>query len=82
MGQPDEASYLDKNYPVVTGIRTDATAVLDGFTITGGNAAGGVAWRGDDAKMVKDGGRRWSANGGSFTGGPSPTRRVWMLRQR
>ena len=31
----------DNSYHVVTGSGTDATAVLDGFTVTGGNANGG-----------------------------------------
>jgi len=34
----DEASREDNSYHVVTGHETDETAVLDGFTITGGNA--------------------------------------------
>ncbi|UCC31161.1 MAG: right-handed parallel beta-helix repeat-containing protein [Phycisphaerales bacterium] len=38
IGTPDDSS--DNSYHVVTGSGTDATAVLDGFTITGGNANG------------------------------------------
>ena len=38
IGIPDDNS--DNSYHVVTGSRTDNTAVLDGFTITGGNAIG------------------------------------------
>jgi len=34
----DEPSRADNSYHVVTGHETDETAVLDGFTITGGNA--------------------------------------------
>jgi len=34
-----EPTRLDNSYHVVTGSGTDATAVLDGFTITGGNAS-------------------------------------------
>lgn len=38
IGAPDESS--DNCYHVVTGTGTDATAVLDGFTVTGANANG------------------------------------------
>ncbi len=37
----DHASRNDNAYHVVTGMNTDATAVLDGFTITAGNATNG-----------------------------------------
>ncbi|MHC4890517.1 MAG: LamG-like jellyroll fold domain-containing protein, partial [Planctomycetota bacterium] len=37
---PDFANNGENSYHVVTGSGTDATAVLDGFTITGGNAGG------------------------------------------
>jgi hypothetical protein len=37
---PGFANYADNSYHVVTGSGTDATAVLDGFTISGGNANG------------------------------------------
>lgn len=37
---PDLADNNDNSYHVVTGSGTDATAVLDGFVITGGNADG------------------------------------------
>jgi hypothetical protein len=36
----DFANYDENSYHVVTGSGTDASAVLDGFTITGGNANG------------------------------------------
>jgi len=36
----DFANYSENSYHVVTGSGTDATAVLDGFTIKGGNANG------------------------------------------
>jgi hypothetical protein len=36
----DETSREDNSYHVVTGSGTDATTMLDGFTITGGNASG------------------------------------------
>lgn len=37
---PNFANYGENSYHVVTGSGTNATAVLDGFTITGGNANG------------------------------------------
>ncbi|MDD5454400.1 MAG: hypothetical protein PHW62_02730, partial [Candidatus Ratteibacteria bacterium] len=37
---PNFANYGDNSYHVVTAIGTDNTAILDGFTITGGNATG------------------------------------------
>ncbi|MDD5454758.1 MAG: S8 family serine peptidase [Candidatus Ratteibacteria bacterium] len=37
---PDFVNYGDNSYHVVTAIVTDNSAVLDGFTITGGNATG------------------------------------------
>ncbi|MGB2984458.1 MAG: right-handed parallel beta-helix repeat-containing protein, partial [Phycisphaerae bacterium] len=37
---PDEATRAENSYHVVAAWGTDATAVLDGFTITGGNADG------------------------------------------
>ncbi len=37
---PNFANYGENSYHVVTGSATDSTAVLDGFTITGGNANG------------------------------------------
>ncbi len=39
---PDFANTMEDSFHVLTGSQTDATAVLDGFTITGGNADG---WR-------------------------------------
>ncbi|MHC4216992.1 MAG: right-handed parallel beta-helix repeat-containing protein, partial [Planctomycetota bacterium] len=54
----------DNAYNVVTGSGTDATALLDGFTITGGNADG------------PDGGElNWTRGGGmwSLTGSPTVT---------
>lgn len=36
----DESSRAENSYHVVTGSRTDNTAVLDGFTVAGGNANG------------------------------------------
>jgi hypothetical protein len=40
--EPGFVNYSDNSYRVVTGSGTDATARLDGFTITGGNANGFV----------------------------------------
>ncbi|MDD5454762.1 MAG: C25 family cysteine peptidase [Candidatus Ratteibacteria bacterium] len=37
---PNFANYGDNSYHVITAIGTDNTAILDGFTITGGNATG------------------------------------------
>jgi L-ascorbate metabolism protein UlaG (beta-lactamase superfamily) len=37
---PDEPTRAENSYRVVSGNRVDATAVLDGFTITAGNASG------------------------------------------
>jgi hypothetical protein len=37
---PDFANNSDNSYHVVTGSGTDAMAILDGFTVTGGNADG------------------------------------------
>ena len=48
----------DNSYHVVTGSGTDATAVLDGFTITGGNA---------------DGSAPHNSGGGMYNSGGSPT---------
>jgi len=42
VGDLDDLSRDDNSYHVVTGSGTDATAVLDGFTITAGNANGSV----------------------------------------
>jgi len=39
-GDPPGPSYTDNSYHVVVGGGTDETAVLDGFTISGGNANG------------------------------------------
>ena len=37
---PDFTNYSENSYHIVTGSATDATAILDGFTIKGGNANG------------------------------------------
>jgi parallel beta-helix repeat protein/predicted outer membrane repeat protein len=42
IGTPRDNS--DNSYHVVTGSGTDATAVLDGFTVTSGKANGDLAW--------------------------------------
>ena len=56
IGTPDDTS--DNSYHVVSGSGTDATAILDGFTVTGGNANGD--WP-------------YSEGGGIFNYGGSPT---------
>ncbi|MHC4258847.1 MAG: choice-of-anchor Q domain-containing protein [Planctomycetota bacterium] len=55
---PDYFDYDENSYHVVTGSNTDATAVLDGFTITSGNA---------------DGNDHDSYGGGMYNYGGSPT---------
>ncbi len=47
----DETTRAENSYHVVTASNTDETAVLDGFTIIGGNANGGV-----DASLQRGGG--------------------------
>ncbi len=42
----DEPSRADNSYHVVTGSRTDETAVLDGFSIVAGNSRGADFWDG------------------------------------
>jgi len=41
---PNFVNYGENSYQVVTGSATDSTAVLDGFTITGGNANGSIPY--------------------------------------
>jgi parallel beta-helix repeat protein len=57
---PDFANNGDNSYHVVTGSGTNATAVLDGFTITAGNA-NGPEWAGQDC------------GGGMYNNNSSPT---------
>ena len=52
IGLPDDPN--DNAYHVVTGSGTDAAAILDGFTITGGNEPFG--WPGGGAGMRNEGG--------------------------
>lgn len=54
---PNFADYADNTYHLTTGTSTNATAVLDGFTIRGGNSSGAPDQRG----------------GGLFNDGGSPT---------
>ncbi len=56
---PDEPSRAENSHHVVTGSGTNATAVLDGFTIFGGNA---------DARFGDE-----SRGGGMYSEGGSPT---------
>jgi len=49
---PGFVNYGENSYHVVTGSGTDATAVLDGFTITSGNATGSVAFSNDSGGGV------------------------------
>ena len=59
---PDFANNGENSYHVVTGSGTDATAVLDGFTVTGGNA--------DDLSNCPD---CHTAGAGMFNENASPT---------
>ncbi|MBN2019203.1 MAG: C10 family peptidase [Sedimentisphaerales bacterium] len=43
-----EPTRAENSYHVVTGSNTDATAILDGFTITAGNANGSGGWPDDE----------------------------------
>jgi hypothetical protein len=54
---PDFGKKDENSYHIVTGSGTDATAVLDGFTITGGNAGQYGQW------PYLDGGGMYNANG-------------------
>ncbi len=56
---PDFANYGENSYHVVTGSSTNTTAILDGFTISGGNGNGGFS-TGD-------------CGGGMYNSGGSPT---------
>lgn len=56
---PDFENYGDNSYHVVTGNSTDASAVLDGFTVTGGNA--------DSSDYLHD------CGGGIYNDNSSPT---------
>ena len=45
----------DNSYHVVTGSSTDSTALIDGFTITQGNANGDFTWRHGGGMYIVDG---------------------------
>jgi hypothetical protein len=91
IGMPGDIS--DNSYHVVTGSGTDATAVLDGFTITGGNADGSYTELYDrGGGMYNDSGSptitncTFSSNaadnfgGGVYSNGGSPTMTNCMFR--
>ncbi|MHC4080816.1 MAG: right-handed parallel beta-helix repeat-containing protein [Planctomycetota bacterium] len=71
---PDFAANDENSYHVTTGSGTDQTAVLDGFTITAGNAnglssygyGGGMYTAGGSPTVI---GCTFSGNTGSYTGG-------------
>ena len=71
----DFANNGDNSYHVVTGSNTDATAVLDGFTITAGNANGTTGMRNNGGGMLIDSGSptltncTFTANAGDFGAG-------------
>lgn len=52
---PSGVSYSDNSYHVVTGSGADATAVLDGFTITAGNARGAAVECGGGMYILEGG---------------------------
>ena len=60
---PDFARNWDNSYHVVTGSETDATAALEGFTITAGN----------DDQIDPDMGGPWGVGGGMYNRNGSPT---------
>lgn len=83
-GPPNEPSHADNSYHVVTGGGVDATAILDGFTITGGNAdgpsphniGGGMLNDANGSPMVTDCTLRENAGdtgGGMYNNGGSTT---------
>jgi predicted outer membrane repeat protein len=73
IGMPDLDT--DNSYHVVTGSGTDPNAILDGFTITGGNANGGGYMDNIGGGMINSSGRPtvnnciFSRNSSSQTGG-------------
>ncbi len=93
---PDEyywgPSYDDNTYQVATGSGTDATAVMDGFTITAGRAEGSPATR-RGGGMYNDAGSPTVSNctfsrnaaswegGGMYNGSGSPTVTHCMFRK-
>jgi predicted outer membrane repeat protein len=74
---PDFANNGENSFHVVTASRTDATAVLDGFTITSGNAFyGGGMYNDRSSPMVTNctfSGNRAGIGGGMCNDSSSPT---------
>ncbi len=81
---PNFANNGENSYHVVTGSSTDATAILEGFTITGGNANGssphydgGGMYNDSSSPTVNNctfsGNSAWRGGGGMYNDGSSPT---------
>ena len=77
---PDFANNYDNSYHVVTGSGTNATAVLDGLTITGGNANGSLE-NGNGGGMYNWEGSPTVTNC-TFTGNAAQTFGGGMLNRR
>jgi len=81
---PGFVNYTDNAYHVVSGVQVGASALLDGFTVRGGNAdgppgdlnvGGGVTLRQSGAlirRCVIEDNRAWTLGGGLFIGNGSP----------
>jgi len=70
----DEPTRVENSYHVVTGSGTDETAVLDGFTITGGNANGSSYPHQYGGGLINDGNPTltdctFAANSAEYSGG-------------
>jgi len=60
---PDEPTRADNSYHVVTGSGTDETAVIDGFTITAGNANGASVVTNPTQEPLVQGGGMYNQSG-------------------